>query len=114
DGFGQALLVLWLVAQINPGIPLFAVTFDVEQAQGGVVALVASAPDTAAKVIEAAESALQLLGVGLFLTLLLRERRFTGGALLLLVGGALVAKGIAAVLVLRPAGWGNLRKPGRS
>ena len=111
---GLALLVLWVVAQINPGIPLFAVTFDVEQAQGGVVALVASAPDTAAKVIEAAESALQLLGVGLFLTLLLRERRFTGGALLLLIGGALVAKGIAAVLVLKPAVWDTWLKPGVS
>src|SRR4029453_13654924 len=56
---GLALLVLWLVAQINPGIPLFAVTFDVEQVQGSAVALMASAPDTAAKLIEAAECALQ-------------------------------------------------------
>ena len=31
--FGLALLALWLVAQINPGIPLFAVTFDAEHAR---------------------------------------------------------------------------------
>jgi VanZ family protein len=112
--FGLALLVVWLVAQINPGIPMFAVTFDVEPAQGGAVVLAAAAPDTAAKLIEAAESALQLLGVGLFLTLLLRQRRFTGGALLLLIGGALLAKGVAAVLVLKPAVWEAWLKPGIS
>ena len=66
------------------------------------------------KLIEAAESALQLLGVGLFLTLLLRERRFIGGALLLLIGGALLAKGVAAVLMLKPAVWETWLKPGVS
>ena len=114
--FGLALLVLWLVAQINPGIPLFAITFDAEQAHAGVMALAATAaaPDIAAKLIEAAESALQLLGVGLFLTLLLRERRFIGGAVLLLVGAALLAKGVAAVLLLKPAVWETWLKPGIS
>ena len=47
----------------------------------------------------------QLLGVGLFLALLVRERRFIGGAVLLLVGAALLVKGAAAVLVLKPAVW---------
>ena len=63
--------------------------------------------------IEAAESAFQLLGVGLFLALLLRERRFIGGAVLLLVGAALLAKGAAAMLVLKPAVWETWLKPGR-
>ena len=35
---GLALLVLWLAAQINPGIPLFAVTFDTEPDAAGLVA----------------------------------------------------------------------------
>jgi VanZ family protein len=112
--FGLALLVLWLVAQINPGIPLFAVTFDTEQPQRIALAVAATAPDIAAKLIEAAESALQLLGVGLFLTLLLRDRRFIGGAVLLLVGAALLAKGIAAMLLLKPAVWETWLKPGIS
>ena len=46
----------------------------------------ATPPDTAATLIEAAQSAFQLAGVGLFLALLLRERRHVGGAVLLLIG----------------------------
>jgi VanZ family protein len=111
--FGLALLVLWLVAQINPGIPLFAVTFDTEQAREAAT-LAAGAPDTAATLIEAAGSAFQLVGVGLFLALLLRERRYIGGAVLLLIGAALVAKGVAAVLVIKPAVWVTWLKPGVS
>lgn len=114
---GVALLVLWLVAQINPGIPLFAVTFDAGQLPlAGNQPLLAAAPvpDVALTFIEAAESAFQLLGVGLFLTLLLRERRFIGGAVLLLIGAALLAKGVAAMLVLKPAVWDTWLKPGIS
>jgi len=110
---GLALMALWLVAQINPGIPLFAVTFDVEHPALGIAAM-PNVRDTALVLIEAAESAFQLLGIGLFLTLLLRERRYIGGAVLLLVGIALVAKGIAAVLVLKPAVWDSWLKPGVS
>jgi VanZ family protein len=110
---GLALLVLWLVAQINPGIPLFAVTFDVEQATNAIAAAPAP-PDTAATLIEAAGSALQLIGVGLFLALLLRDRRHIGGAVLVLVGAALLAKGAAAMLVIKPAVWETWFKPGVS
>jgi VanZ family protein len=110
---GIALMVLWLVAQVNPSIPLFALTFDVEQARDAT-AQFASAPDTAATLIEAAGTALQLTGVGLFLALLLRERRYIGGAVLLMIGAALVAKGVAAVLVLKPAVWETWLKPGVS
>jgi VanZ family protein len=110
---GLALMALWLVAQINPGVPLFAVTFDVEHPALAAPAA-AAVPDTAFTVIEAAESAFQLLGVGLFLTLLLRERRYIGGAVLLLVGIALVFKGVAAMLVLKPAVWDSWLKPGVS
>jgi VanZ family protein len=110
---GIALVALWLVVQINPGIPLFAVTFDAERAPAGAVAL-APTPDTALAFIEAAVSALQVLGVGMFLTLLLRERRHIGGAVLLLVAAALLAKGIAAYLVLKPAVWDSWLKPGVS
>jgi hypothetical protein len=110
---GLALLVLWLVAQINPGLPVFAVTFDVEQA-AGVMAAVPPAPDVAASLIEAAGSALQLLGVGLFLALLLRERRYIGSAVFVLVGLALLAKGTAAMLVIKPAVWDTYLKPGVS
>jgi VanZ family protein len=108
---GLALLALWLVAQVNPGIPLFAVTFDAERAIAGSGA---AAPDAALTLIEAAESAFQLLGVGLFVALLLRERRYIGGAVLLLVGAALVAKSAAAMLMLKPSVWETWLKSGVS
>ena len=109
--FGLALLALWLVAQINPGIPLFAVTFDAERAMAGTAP---AAPDAALMLIEAAESAFQILGVGLFVALLLRERRYIGGAVLLLVGAALVAKSAAAMLMLKPSVWETWLKSGVS
>jgi len=107
---GIALFVLWLAAQVNPGIPLFAVTFDPEPER---LLVAAAAPqEGAALLIEAAESAFQLVGVGLFLALLLRERRYVGGAMLLLIGGALMLKGLAATLVIRPSVWESWTRPG--
>ena len=108
--FGLALFVLWLAAQINPGIPLFAVTFDPEP--GRLLTAAAAPPETAAMVIEAAESAFQMLGVGLLLALLLRERRYVGGAVLVLIGAALLMKGLAAALVIKPAAWDSWQRPG--
>ena len=107
---GIALLALWLVAQVNPGIPLFAVTFDPEPRR--ILAAAATPPDGAALLIEAAESAFQMLGVGLFLALLLRERRYVAGGVLVLIGIALALKGIAAMLVIRPAIWDVWQRPG--
>jgi VanZ family protein len=107
--FGIALLALWLVAQVNPGIPLFAVTFDAEHAVAGAAP---AARDAALVLIEAAEYAFQLRGVGLFLSLLVRERRYVGGAVLLMVGAALVAKSAAAMLMLKPSVWETWLKSG--
>jgi VanZ family protein len=108
--FGIALLLLWTIAQINPGIPLFAVTFDPDPTRG--LAVPAAPVESAALLIEAAESAFQMLGVGLFIALLLRERRFIGGAILVLIGVALMLKGVAAALVIRPAAWETWQRPG--
>lgn len=105
---GIALLALWLTAQMNPGIPLFAVNFEAGLAPAAAMA----APDIAAMMLEAAQSAFQLAGVGLFLALLLRERRHVGGAVLLLIGMALMLKGLAAWILLKPAAWEAWLKPG--
>jgi VanZ family protein len=98
---GMALLAMWLVAQLNPAIPPFATTFEPDPQ--GVVQRAAAGDDVAATLIEGAQSAFQLLGVGLFVALLVRERRFAGGAVLLLVGMALTIKGFAAWLLLKPS-----------
>ena len=107
---GIAMLALWLTAQTNPGIALFAVNF--ESGLGPAAAAIAVPPDTAATMLEAVQSAFQLVGVGLFLALLLRDRSYVGGAVLLLIGTAFLLKGLAAWMVLKPAAWEAWLKPG--
>lgn len=107
---GMALLAMWLVAQLNPAIPPFALTFDPEPRLG--VAAAERMDHLAALSIEAAQSAFQLLGIALFVALLVRERRFAGGAALLLVGLALLVKGGAAMLLLKPAASVSWLSPG--
>lgn len=100
---GLALLGLWLMAQFNPGIPLFAATFDPS---------LELTRDLAGTLLQAAQSAFNVVGVGLFLALLLRHRRDLGGAVLVLVGLALILKGAAATLLLKSTVWENWLKPG--
>jgi hypothetical protein len=114
---GLALLAIWLAVQVNPGIPLFAAMFEpAPQAAGAGAEMVsgAAAGDYAAALVAGAHSAFQLLGVGLFLSLLVRERRFVGGAVLLLIGAALLVKGTAAAVLLKPAAWEHWLSPGVS
>lgn len=108
---GLALLAIWLAVQINPGIPLFATTFDAEL-RWPPPSIDGTAPnDLAATLIEGSASALQLLGVGLFVALLLRHRRYVGGAVLVLIGSAFVVKGVAAAVLLKPAIWSHWLSP---
>jgi VanZ family protein len=109
---GIALLALWLTAQVNPGIALFAVNF--EPGLQPPIITVNARPDIAATMLEAVQSAFQLAGVGLFLALLLRNRRYVGGGVMLLIGMALLLKGLAAWLVLKPAAWETWLRPGVS
>jgi VanZ family protein len=107
---GLALVAMWLFAQVNPAIPPFALTFDPDP----VAALreVPLAGDVAATMIDAAQSAFQLLGIGLFAALLVRERSYAGGAVLLVVGAALLVKGVSAALLLKPAAIQTWLSPG--
>jgi len=117
---GLALMLLWLVAQTNPAIPLFAVTFDNEPVMpAGLVAdtsvrddASAAAHDNANVVVQAAGTGFQVLGVGLFAALLLRRRRHAGTIVVALIVGALVLKGVAAAMLLKPAMWQSWVKPG--
>jgi VanZ family protein len=102
---GLALLAIWLLAQLNPGIPLFAATFDPS---------LELTRDLAGTLLQAAESAFNVIGVGLFLALLLRQRRFVGGAVLMLIGTALILKGAAASLLIRQSVLETWIKPGVS
>jgi VanZ family protein len=102
---GLALLFVWLLAQVNPGIPLFAATFDPS---------LELTRDVAGTLLQAAQSAFNVVGIGLFLATLVRERRLLGSAVLLLIGSALVLKGLAAALVIRQSVLENWLKPGVS
>jgi len=117
---GLALMLLWLVAQTNPAIPLFAVTFDNEAATPATLTgdmfvrddASAIAHDSANVVVQAAGAGFQVLGVGLFAALLLRRRRYAGTIVIALIVGALVLKGVAAAALLKPAMWQSWVKPG--
>ena len=102
---GLALLGIWLLSQVNPGIPLFAATFDPS---------LELERDLAGTLLQAAQSAFNVVGVGLFLALLLRQRRHLGVAVLSLVGIALALKGLAAAVLLKSAAWESWLKPGVS
>jgi len=110
--FGLALLAIWLVVQINPGIALFATTYDPDFQLNAAAMLPAPPYDVAGLLIAAANSAFQLLGVGLFLALLLRQRRYVGSAVVLLLLTAMLIKGIAAAVLLKPAAWEHWLSPG--
>jgi VanZ family protein len=116
---GLALLLLWLVAQTNPGIPLFAVTFDSDPIVPAAIAVAPPAPDVSEAahektdaVVQAAGAGFQMLGVGLFSALLLRRHRRTGTIVLALIAGALAVKSIAALILLKPAVWESWLRPG--
>ncbi len=111
---GLALLAIWLAAQVNPGIPLFASVYDPTPQLGPFAAAPPAVPDLAAALVEAAHSALQMLGVGLFVALLVRERRYVGTAVIALVVAGLLLKGTAALTLLKPAAWEHWLSPGAS
>jgi len=105
--FGLALLALWLVAQANPGMPLFALSFAANPVTGPPPPI-----DGATLLIEAAGSAFQLLGIGLFVTVLMRDREDARAGILVLIALALLFKLFAAALMLRPAAWHGWIEPG--
>ncbi|HWD34535.1 MAG TPA: hypothetical protein VG840_00140, partial [Casimicrobiaceae bacterium] len=101
---GLGLLLLWLVAQTNPGIPLFGITFDADAINPAGAPTIAPT-DAADLLVQAAGSAFQVIGVGLFVALLLRRHANAGTFVTTLILGALLLKTIAAALMLKPAAW---------
>ncbi|MGH8802579.1 MAG: VanZ family protein [Casimicrobiaceae bacterium] len=107
---GAALLLCWLIAQMNPGIPLFGLTFEPDPLAGAMAA--SPAVDGASLLIQAAASAFHVLGVGLFVSLLLRRPATIGMAVLSLIAAALLLKLSVAAWLLKPAAWRSWVKPG--
>ena len=101
--FGLTLLVVWWVMHVNPAISLFATTFQPD---------VAVAPDQATVLLEAAQTALNFVGVLLFVALLLRQREYFGVVAVVFILASLALKMTAAALLLKPASWDQWLRPG--
>jgi VanZ family protein len=99
------LLGIWLIAQLNPGIPLFAATFH-----PGMDA----AFEPAAIAVELAQVAAALVGIGLFTDLAMRKRWLGGIALVVMVASAVALKTIVAEWVLTPIAWESWLRPGHA
>jgi len=101
--FGLTLLALWWVVHVNPAIVLFAATFQPDAAV---------ATDTATVLLESAQTALNFVGVLLFVALLLRRREYFGIVALAFIGASIALKAVAAALLLKPAAWDHWLRPG--
>ncbi len=99
------LLGVWLFAQINPAIPLFGATFHPGQQ---------AAFDPAVVIVEFAQTAAALIGIGLFTDLTMRKRWMGGIALVLVIGAAITMKTAAAQAVLKPLAWDEWLRPGHT
>lgn len=99
------LLGVWLLAQINPAIPLFGATFHPGQQ---------AAFDPAVVIVELAQTAAALIGIGLFTDLTMRKRWLGGIALVLVIAAAIAMKTTAAQAVLTPLAWDAWLRPGHA
>ncbi len=99
------LLLAWLVAQVNPGIPLFASSFHL-----GLNA----ADEPAVIVVELVQTAAALIGIGLFTDLAMRKRWLGGLALIFVITSAIALKTTAAQWFLTPVAWETWLRAGHT
>jgi VanZ family protein len=99
------LLVVWLLAHINPGIPLFGATFHPGMKEAFEPAVIT---------VELAQTAAFVIGIGLFTDLTMRKRALGGIALVLVVALAVAMKTIAAHMFLTPIAWETWLRPGNA
>lgn len=99
------LLVVWLIAQVNPAIPLFGAAFH----PGSQAAY-----EPAVVVVELAQTASALIGIGLFTDLTMRKRWMGGLALVFVLASAIAMKVAVAQAVLKPLAWEDWLRPGHT
>jgi VanZ family protein len=95
--FGMAVLIIFFLAHLNPGLSPFSSTYFLP-ATGTV--------EPGLAFLQAAHTGLNVIAVGLFADLLLRTRRDGGVMLLLVLLLAMVSKTLLAAALLRPGLWG--------
>ena len=99
------LLAVWLIAQVNPAIPLFGAAFH----PGNQAAY-----EPAVVLVELTQTAAALIGIGLFTDLTMRKRWMGGVALVLVLLLAIFMKIAAAQAVLKPVAWDEWLRPGHT
>lgn len=95
--FGMALVALWMFAQTNPSLPMLGSVFVGEIARWPFDIV----PATPFNWQESAGVALNLLLLGILLSTLLRERRHTVYAMLMVLCAVILVKFIAAAILLK-------------
>jgi VanZ family protein len=103
--FKILLLAVWLLVQINPGIPLFAATFHPGMD---------TAFDPVVVAVELAQTGAALIGIGLFTDLAMRKRWLGGVALVVVISTAIALKTFAAQWILTPIAWETWLRPGHT
>ncbi|TAG04447.1 MAG: VanZ family protein [Betaproteobacteria bacterium] len=99
------LLLVWLAAQANPGIPLFGAVFHPGTSGSFEPAVLA---------VEIAQTSAALVGIGLFTDLAMRKRWLGGLALMTVIALAVLLKTTAAQWFLTPAAWEIWLRPGHT
>jgi VanZ family protein len=99
------LLVVWLIVQVNPGIPLFGANFHPGMNAAFEPAMIA---------VELAQTCAALVGIGLFTDLAMRKRVWGGFALVIVIVLAIGLKTIAAQWLLTPIAWERWLRPGHT
>jgi VanZ family protein len=100
--YGIAIMAIFLAAHANPGLPLFASTF-----------MLPGSGDTepGLAMLQGMQSALNVVGVGLFADLLMRDRLRGGRVMVAVLVCAMAIKTITAAFLLRPDAWGEWLRP---
>lgn len=97
NDFGLALVAMWVFAQTNPSLPMLGSVFVRAVARWPFDIV----PETPFNWLECAEVTLNLLLLGILLSTLLRERRNTLSALLLVLFSVTLIKFFAAAVLLK-------------
>ncbi len=95
---GIALIALWIITQLDPSLPLFGIVFFSDGVQAQLAGMVA---DHARRLLGPVSVTMNLVSLGLLLTLVMRSKRAALGGVALLVWAAALTKLVAASVLLR-------------
>ncbi|XZG70216.1 VanZ family protein [Chitinibacteraceae bacterium HSL-7] len=108
--WGVAWVLLWLITQCDPSVPLFGVVVEAVALPQPFVAPVANAR-LFLDVLESTGVALNIAGIGLLVSVLVRQPRMLAPAMMLVIGAGVTLKLLFAGLLLKPEAFFNWISP---